>query len=239
MSTTSAPIVASAPLPAGVAGGVAAVAGAVAAGAALACSELLAGVLPGGSSLIASVGQVAIDLQPPGAKDLVVGLFGTNDKLAFELFIVAVGILAGGALVLVARRRFALAGLGFGAFGAIGFLASLGDPMANPSVTVVSAVVAVAVGLWLLGWLVGPVRAAGATASPGAGRAARMPDWSRRSFLVRAGGVGVGAVAAGVVGLGLLELQRVAPVGNAAPVPPASETINPAARVRPAPSVEG
>ena len=54
-----------------------------------------------------------------------------------------------------------------------------------------------------------------------------MPDWSRRSFLVQAGGAGVGAVAAGVIGRGLLERQRVAPVEAGPVAPPASVTAPP------------
>ena len=50
-------------------------------------SELIAGVLSPGSSLIAAIGQTIIDLQPPGAKDFVVALFGTNDKLALEILV--------------------------------------------------------------------------------------------------------------------------------------------------------
>jgi DMSO/TMAO reductase YedYZ molybdopterin-dependent catalytic subunit len=229
MRTTT--LSASAPTTALAAGALAALSGAVAAAAALGMSELLAGLLPGGSSLIASVGQVAIDLQPPGAKDVAVGLFGTNDKLAFELFIVAVGVTAGAALGLMAGRRFEIGGLGFGLFGAIGFLAAIGDPLANPAIAVVTSVTSVAVGLWILGWLLGAMtpgaadpRGAGATGSRQA-PVAPMPDWSRRSFLIRAGGVGVGAVAAGVVGRTLLERQRYAPVGSGPAVPPASETV--------------
>ena len=56
----------------------------------------------------------------------MVALFGTNDKLAFELFIVGVGVVAGGGLGLLARRRFELGALGFAAFGVVGFLAALG-----------------------------------------------------------------------------------------------------------------
>ena len=52
-----------------------------------------------------------------------------------------------------------------------------------------------------------------------------MPDWSRRSFMIRAGGVGVAAVVAGFAGRQLLERQRVAPVGSGPPVPPASVTV--------------
>ena len=54
-----------------------------------------------------------------------------------------------------------------------------------------------------------------------------MPDWSRRSFLIRSGGVGVGAVAAGVIGRNLLESGRTAPVGDGPAVPPASVTVPP------------
>jgi DMSO/TMAO reductase YedYZ molybdopterin-dependent catalytic subunit len=204
---------------AAVLGGV--VSGAIAAGAALGVSELLAGILPGGSSLIAAVGQVAIDLQPPGAKDVMVELFGTNDKLAFELFIVMVGLVIGAALGVLARRRRELSLIGFAAFGVIGFLATLGDPISNPAITVVSAVVSVSAGLWVLGWLPGS-SGAETVASSSAGS---MPDWSRRSFLIRAGGVGVAAAAAGVAGRGLLERQRVAPVGAGAAIPPASDTV--------------
>jgi hypothetical protein len=47
----------------------AALAGILAVASALGVSELLAGILPGATSLIAAVGQAVIDLQPPGAKD--------------------------------------------------------------------------------------------------------------------------------------------------------------------------
>ena len=194
-------------------------AGAVAAGVALGLSELLAGFLSGGSSLIAAVGQVAIDLQPPGAKDVMVALFGTNDKLAFELFIVAVGVVAGGALGLLARRRFEVGALGFTSFGVLGFLAALGDPLANPAIVAVLASISVGAGVWILGRFLGP-----------AGRPVDgMPDWSRRAFVIRAGGIGVGAIAAGLVGRGLLERQRSAPVGSGPSAPPASVTVPPLA----------
>jgi len=199
--------------------GRAAVAGGIAAAGALGVSELLAGLLPGGSSLIAAVGQVAINLQPAGAKDVVVALFGTNDKLALELFVVGVGVALGAIFGLLARRRYELGALGFGAFGAVGTLAALGDPVATPAIVVASAVVAVGAGLWILGWLLG-------TNVPGPVTVARMPDWSRRSLLIRAGTAGVGAIAAGVVGRNLIERQRLAPVGSGPALPPASETVS-------------
>jgi DMSO/TMAO reductase YedYZ molybdopterin-dependent catalytic subunit len=202
----------------------AALAGVVAAGAALGVSELLAGVLAGGSSMVASVGQVVIDMQPPGAKDFVVALFGTNDKLALEVVIVIVALGFGALVGILARHWFVAGAAAIAAFGGLGFLASLGDPLSNPAITIVSVTITVAVGVWLLGWLL-DASGSGVARTAGTRRDAAMPDWSRRSFLVRAGGVGVAAVAAGFVGRGLLERQRVAPSDAGTGVPSASETV--------------
>jgi DMSO/TMAO reductase YedYZ molybdopterin-dependent catalytic subunit len=208
----------------------AAVAGIVATASALGVSELLAGLLSGATSLVASVGQVVIDLQPPGAKDVVVGLFGTNDKLALEVLIVAVALLIGAGLGLLARRRYAVAAGAFIAFGVVGFMASLGEPLVVPEIAVVSAAVSVGAGLLVLGWLldVSATPAGGVTKTDRSRRgrpAATMPNWSRRAFMIRAGGVGVAAVVAGIAGRQLLERQRVAPVGSGPPIPPASVTV--------------
>jgi Sulfite oxidase and related enzymes len=199
----------------------AAIAGAVATLAALGVSELIAGIVPGATSLAAAVGQAAINLQPAGAKDLAVGLFGTNDKLALELFVVAVALVIGALLGVLARHRYRLASLGFAAFGVLGFTAALGDPLADPVIVAVSAAVTVGVALWILGWLLGPRSTASVIAV--------MPDWSRRSFLLRAGAVSAGALVAGIAGRRLLERQRVATAAAgaaaAAAIPPASDTV--------------
>jgi DMSO/TMAO reductase YedYZ molybdopterin-dependent catalytic subunit len=211
--------------------GRAAIAGIVATATALGISELLAGLLSGATSLVAAVGQVVIDLQPAGAKDVVVAIFGTNDKFALEVFIVAVSLLVGAGLGLVARRHFTIAAVGFVIFGVVGFSASLGEPLAVPEIAVVTTAISVGAGLLVLGWLLDHSGARGSVVGAGAGAApvVPMPDWSRRSFLIRAGGVGVAAVGAGVVGRGLLERQRTAPVGSGPTVPPASETVVPLA----------
>jgi len=207
----------------------AAISGVVATAAALGTAELLAGILPGATSLVASVGQVVVDLQPPGAKDFVVSLFGTNDKLALEVLIVVVSLAIGAGLGVLARRSFLMATLGFVAFGVVGFVASLGDPLAFGEITAVVTALAVGVGLLILNWL---LSGSGALtpdrpAADGAAAPARMPDWSRRAFIVRAGAVGVVAVGAGVFGRMLLEGQRSSPVGSGPQVPPASDAVAP------------
>ncbi|HET7703833.1 MAG TPA: molybdopterin-dependent oxidoreductase, partial [Candidatus Limnocylindrales bacterium] len=174
-------------------------------------------MLPGAASLIASVGQVVIDLQPPGAKDLVVALFGTNDKLALELFVSGSGVGFGALLGLVARSRFALASAGFGAFGLLGVAASLGDPVASPAMTATSAGLAVLLGVRTLGWLLK------ARSREAIQAVAEMPDWSRRVLLRRVAIGGAAAVAMGVVGHLLIRGQRTAPVGSTGDLPTAAE----------------
>ncbi len=67
-------------------------AGLAAGAAALGVAELLAGILPGASSPIIAIGDGVIALQPPGAKQFVVELFGEADKLLLTLFIAAVAL---------------------------------------------------------------------------------------------------------------------------------------------------
>ncbi len=192
----------------------AALAGFVAALVGLGLSELLAGVLSGAPSLVASVGQVVIDYQPPGAKDLVVALFGTNDKLALELFVALVAALIGAGLGIVARDRFPVAAAGFAAFGVVGFLAALRDPATNPAIAAVSTGVSVGAAVQVLSWLVAVADRA---------RAGSTPDWGRRDLLIRAGSLGVVAVAAGLGGRALVERARGVPDEADAQIPPPAE----------------
>jgi DMSO/TMAO reductase YedYZ molybdopterin-dependent catalytic subunit len=199
----------------------AAIAGGVAAAVALGLSELLAGILPGSTSLVAAVGQVVIDLQPPGAKDLVVALFGTNDKLALEVVVAAAAIAIGAVLGVLARRTFAIAAVGFIAFGIVGFLAALGDPLVNPAMVAASVALSVGVGLQVLGSLLGRAALVGTEDVAGGGASP-----ARRSFLLRSAGFGVGAVIAGFGGRALLERGSSAPA-DAIDVPPAAEVVAP------------
>ena len=205
-----------------------ALAGVAAAAAALGVSELLAGLLPGGTSLVAGIGQVAIDLQPPGAKDVVVAWFGTNDKLALELFVVAVALLIGAGLGALARRRFELGAVGFAAFGVIGFIAALGDPIASPSMVAVQAAVSVGAGLWILDWLPRSAQLRRLRRSLVRGRQGHP----RRCPTGRAARSSCGppasawrAAVGGLAGRALLDRQRFPPVGAGAALPPPAETV--------------
>jgi DMSO/TMAO reductase YedYZ molybdopterin-dependent catalytic subunit len=206
----------------------AAVAGAAAAAAAIGSSELVAGLLPGASSLVLSVGAAVIDLQPPGAKDIVVALFGQNDKLALEVAVVVASIAIGAGLGVLALRRPGIAAAGFMAFAGLGFVAALRDPAVSPAMAAVVAGVAAIVGIQLLQRLLAPlVRRTGDPPT-----SAAMPDWARRRFLLRSAGLAAGAVVAGAVGRTFLERQRQSPTqadallplpGEIATLPPGAE----------------
>ena len=189
-------------------------AGAVAVGAALAIGEILAGVLPGVPSPLLAVARFVVDIQPPGAKDLVVGLFGTADKLAFQVFIVLVGLAVGAGLGRLSPARPTLAAGVLAAFAGAGFLASLRDPEVTVPLSAGAAATEAVAGIWLLQRLV-----AVAGAAPALGSAA-MPDWSRRSLLRTGGAIAVGSVVVGAVGRYLLERQRAPATPADVPVAP-------------------
>ncbi len=113
--------------------GRAALAGAAAGATAIGVNELLAGLFSGAPSFVAEIGGLVIDLQPPGAKQFVVDLFGTADKAVFSLLIVAVAVIGSAVLGIVARNRFELAAVGFVVAGlSAAAIAILLDPLVNP-----------------------------------------------------------------------------------------------------------
>jgi DMSO/TMAO reductase YedYZ molybdopterin-dependent catalytic subunit len=203
----------------------AAVAGATAGAAALGAAELLAGVLPGAASPIVAVGDLVISLQPPGAKQFVVDLFGTADKLVLNVFIalVAAGLSAG--LGLLARTRPGLSRLGFAAGGIVALAAGLRDPLAEPITTFLVAGTASAVAISVLSWLLR--LADGSSSAP----AAEMPAWGRRRFIGTSLAVIGVAITSGVIGRTLLDRGRLgtpqvgelpSPAETAAPPPAGS-----------------
>ena len=100
-------------------------AGAVAIGASLALGELIAGVVAGVPSPLLAVARFIVDIQPPGAKEIVVALFGEADKVAFQVFIVLIALGVGAFLGRISPKRPDLAWAVLVAFSAAGFLASL------------------------------------------------------------------------------------------------------------------
>jgi DMSO/TMAO reductase YedYZ molybdopterin-dependent catalytic subunit len=186
----------------------AAFAGLVATGAAMATGELLAGVVPGTPSPILAVGRFLIDHQPQGAKDLVVSLFGTSDKLALQVFVLLAALAVGAGLGLLARNRLGVAMGVIGGFVVAGALAGLQDPATSPPLAILGAVAEAVVGVTALDRLM-----SAASTPRTVTRRSTMPDWSRRTLLIRGGGIAVGSIVAGWVGRSLLNAQRQVAVG--------------------------
>jgi len=181
-------------------------AGAVAAGAALGAGELLAGLL-GAPSPLLSVARFIVDVQPPGAKDFVVSLFGENDKVAFEVFIILVALAVGAGLGRLAPARPDVAAGVLAAFAGAGFAAALRDP--NNSLVLSAAVAGVeaVAGIWVLRRLVA-IATSARTVTSEADAPPRALDWRRRSLLQAGGAIAIGSLVVGTVGRFILERQR-------------------------------
>jgi DMSO/TMAO reductase YedYZ molybdopterin-dependent catalytic subunit len=195
------------------------VAGVVAVMVAIAVGEIVAGLIAGAPSLVVAIGTLVIDEQPPGAKDIVVSLFGTNDKLFLNVLILVVALVVGGLLGLLARTRLPTVVAGFIGFGVLALFSALRMETASSVLSVVTVVLAVGAALgtlWLLiGLAVGRQTVTGRPArtrrTEAAGRTPTvagtfaMPDWDRRRFLMASGALAVGSVVIGSIGRSLLQ----------------------------------
>jgi DMSO/TMAO reductase YedYZ molybdopterin-dependent catalytic subunit len=195
------------------------VAGGLAAALGIAIGELIAGLIAGAPSLVIAIGDFVIDLQPPGAKEIFVELFGDADKLVLNVMIVGASILIAGLLGVGGRRSWNIPVAGFVIAGLVGLLAALSQPLNDPVLTVVTMVMAIGLALGALRLMLLPTdpawrprdsakpTTAGVAASADAAEtgAGAMPDWDRRRFLQVGGGVAASSIILGVVGRNLLE----------------------------------
>ncbi|MEP7201781.1 MAG: sulfite oxidase [Ilumatobacteraceae bacterium] len=188
-----------------------AIAGLVSGAVAVTVGMLVAGIIDV-LSPIDAVGREFIDRVPPWLKQLAIDWFGTNDKLALRIGIVAIlGIAALVVGVLAARRAIA-AVIGIGLFGLVGALAAWHRPDESASAALPSLIGA-AVGIALLVRLVQRPKT-GQIEMPGR---SRVPvGWDRRRFLVSSGSAAAAAVVAGVIA-GSIEKKRVQSIREAIP----------------------
>jgi DMSO/TMAO reductase YedYZ molybdopterin-dependent catalytic subunit len=197
----------------------AAIAGLVAGGLGVGVGELIAGLVPGAPSLVLAIGSGVIELQPPGAKQFVVDLFGEADKLVLNLLVAAVALGIGAALGVLALRSWRAALGGFAGIGVLAFAASRLEGGQNDLVlSALTSAAAVVVAVYALRWLL-------RLATPRS-RGAEMPDFSRRQFI--GGAVALAGVAAGsgVIGRVLLE-NRAGRVASVPEVPAPGATAPP------------
>jgi DMSO/TMAO reductase YedYZ molybdopterin-dependent catalytic subunit len=211
-------------------------AGAVAVGTSLAVGELAAGVVDGIPSPLLAVARFLVDIQPPGAKEIVVALFGTADKVAFQIVIVLIALAVGAGLGRIAPRRPEVASLVIVAFAGAGFAASLREPGVQATLSLAAAAVEAIVGTIALQRLLRLAPSAVA-AGPGKGRDGTetppdgQPDWRRRSLLQAGGALAVGSLAVGAMGRWLLERQRAPATPGDVPVPGEPAVLPPGADI--------
>jgi len=201
--------------------------GVVAGGLGVGAAELLAGLVPGAPSPVLAIGALLISLQPPNAKQIVVDLFGTSDKLVLSLAVAAGALTLSALLGLLERSRPGWGRAGFMALGLLTLFAALRDPLFDGLLAVIAAVVATAISVMALPRLM-------RLASPrDAGtRSVRMLDFDRRRFLGTSIALAGAAATSGLVGRVLLERRASAqasvpaipkPEQTAAPLPNGAE----------------
>lgn len=196
-------------------------AGVAAAALAIGVGELIGGLLFGGTSIVAAIGALIISLQPPGGKDLMTQLFGTNDKVALEIMVTFGGLVVGGLLGLAARRDQRIATAGFVVFGAVALVLLMQDPLNVLQGSALVAFAATAAGLITLSWLSGAIDRLAAAA-------AARTDFSRRGFIAMAAFLVVGGSGLAAVGR-LLGGQVTSPPITSGQIPSPRETVAPVA----------
>ena len=192
----------------------AALAGLVAGGLGLGFAELVAGLLPGAASPVLAIGSLLIALQPPNAKQLVVDLFGTADKLVLNLGVLAGALVVSALLGLLARRSLRAAQSGFAALGLFAAIAAARDPLFDLLLSVIVGAISVGISLFALPLLLAP-------AVPRAHPEPRMLDFDRRRFLGTSVALAGAAIGSGVIGRVLLE-RRAAEAAAVPDVPAAA-----------------
>jgi DMSO/TMAO reductase YedYZ molybdopterin-dependent catalytic subunit len=218
----------------------AAVAGAIALAAAITEAELLAGIT-GTVPLVDAVAGLLISIEPPGAKDVAIAVFGDADKVALEAGVVLAAVAIGALLGVASARRPNTGAVGIGLLGLVGGAAAAREPLVGLGTAIVAAGLAVATGVAALRWLTGlaglrhgarsrtgsgsPLETHEAEASPMPGEADDGTAWPRRRFLIASAGVLGGAAVSGAVGREL--------IGRAHPEGVVTSTRLPAA-IRPA-----
>ena len=210
--------------------------------AALAAAELTSVPVRPEASPVTAVGGAVIDRTPAAVKDFAIRTFGSQDKLALQLGIVALLVLFALSLGLLALRHRRTGAAGVLLFGVVGAAAAVERPDAGPVdalPSVVGALVGAGVLYLLAGRLARPAPRDGATAvrdrevvTDGEDRPTAGPgSVDRRGFALAAGAVVAGSAGAGLLGSRLGASRRAqaaasrasvvlpAPASRAAPTP--------------------
>ncbi|WP_348639040.1 molybdopterin-dependent oxidoreductase [Curtobacterium sp. 9128] len=195
----------------------AAAVGVVAALAFLGAAELGALVLGGAGSPLVAVGSAVIDLAPAGAKDLMVSLFGTGDKIALFALMGVLMVAISAAAGILERARPPFGALVFAAGGALSLLAVTtrsGSGMWDGAPTVLGVAAAVIV----LRLVMARLRRWEFAAATPTRSEAPLPE--RRTFIVWSVTAGALALVVGTgARIGSAAMQRAAAIRRAVHLP--------------------
>jgi DMSO/TMAO reductase YedYZ molybdopterin-dependent catalytic subunit len=182
--------------------GIGALTGLVTGGVAIGVAHLVAGLINPEASPVITVGQGVIDASPEWLKSFAIRTFGSNDKLVLLAGIgVVIALLAVGLGIAAGQRRW-MAMAALVGFGAVGVIAALTRPTAEPS-DVVPAVAGVLAGALVLVRLERaaegrPLRSTSSRGTPRPREEIGSGVVDRRRFFVIAGaGAALAAVAGG------------------------------------------
>ena len=208
---------------------------------ALGVAELVAGWWRSAPSLVVAVGDTVIDEAPDQAVSTGIDLFGTNDKQALVIGTVVLCAVLGALTGLASRRRPVVAPVVFGAFAVLGVAASTSSEGSSLAGAAVAGGVGAGAGVLALRLLLRSAERwtpSGAAAEGPAPSPSVLGQEPRRTFLVQAGLVALGAACAGGLGRRLAGRFSVADIRAGIDVDPASIVTGEAVH-RPAFSVPG
>ncbi|MDT0164407.1 sulfite oxidase [Actinotalea sp. AC32] len=207
-------------------GRLAAVAGVAATAVALGVTELVAGLLPGGRSLVLAVGDAVVDRVPGWLERAAIAVLGTADKPVLVVGVLVVSAAVGAALGVLARRLFVLAALGLAGFAFVGVVAALADERTSPWAAVVCGLLGAVAGVGVLRFLLdaaaGSATRAGSAPSSGVDAGSvpqRDVDVGRRPFLTLVAVAAVVAASTTVAGRWLASSDRIEQIRAALRLP--------------------
>jgi DMSO/TMAO reductase YedYZ molybdopterin-dependent catalytic subunit len=135
------------------------------------------------------VGSSFIDRTPPWLKEQAIQTFGTNNKVALEIGMIGVLIIASGVLGLLSRKRLTPLRLGIVIFGIIGTLSAIEQSGAG-FISIIAPLCGVVAGLFAARLLHGYLTTQRSLSRTP--QQSRVPlGWDRRSFIRTVGALGV------------------------------------------------
>jgi DMSO/TMAO reductase YedYZ molybdopterin-dependent catalytic subunit len=204
--------------------------GSVAAMSALAAGELVAAVIGAATSPVTAIANNFIDSFAASLKSIAVALFGTHDKVALVVGIVAVSATIAALLGLASRRWRHAGPVGIVLFGALGGWVMATDPQGERGTAIITSLAAIAVGVvTFVGlWNVcladqAAMRSANVNDDPAA--ESTLAPLDRRRMLVAAGGVVVASGAGAILARRIRASDSVAAARDELVLPGARRTV--------------